>query len=127
MWLADISQYIREKSYGLAAIKVMEYDGATFGIIEPYGYYVVNYQSAIYLLRDANIAIKFYVRNEVVATAIVHTSLQITAGYIDTLFAYPPASASRIEKFILFKDAMPRRYSAIQLINRCLDMQIFHL
>lgn len=125
-WLNDLSRYIREKSYGLAAIRVIDYNNATFGIIEPYGYYLINYNSAIYLLRSANISIKFYVANDTVATAVVQTG-QLNINFIDALFTNPPSSATKIEKFILFRDNFPRKYSAIALINRCLDLQIFHI
>lgn len=125
-WLADLGKYIETKSYGLAAIRVLDYNGVTFGIIEPYGYYLFNYKSEIYLLRDHNIAIKFYVLNKKVATSIVKTG-QLNIGYIDSLFTYPPSSSSTIEKFILEHDNNPRLHSAIELINRCLDLRIFSL
>lgn len=122
-WLNDIEHYIHEKSFGLAAIRVFDYNGATFGLIEPYGYYLVNYNKSIYLMRDASIAVKFSVQNETVVTAVVQTG-QLTVGYIDALFVSPPASSSKLTKFILFKDDQPRKYSAITLINRCLDLRI---
>lgn len=125
-WLSDLAEYIQTKSYGLAAIRVFDYNNVTFGIIEPYGYYLFNYNSEIYLLRDHNIAIKFYVINKKVATSIVKTG-QLNIGYIDLLFKYPPASTSTIEKFILVHDNNPRHHSAISLINRCLDLRIFSL
>ncbi|WBR61482.1 hypothetical protein [Drosophila suzukii associated hytrosavirus 1] len=125
-WLQEILTYIKTNSFGLPAIRVLEYDGATFGIIEPYGYYVVNYNSEIYLMRDANTSIKFYVQNDTVVTAIVHTG-HVSIGYIDALFVNPPSSSSKITKFILYEDKTPRHHSAIQLINRCLDMRILQI
>lgn len=125
-WLDDLGRYILEKSYGLAAVRVMDYNEATFGIIEPYGYYIVNYSSEIYLLRSSNVAIKFFVRDNIVATSITKMG-QINIGFIDAIFMNPPSSSTRIEKFILFRDNYPRKYTAIQLINKCLDMRIFHM
>lgn len=124
-WLDNLSNYIQDKSFGLAAIRVMDYNMATFGIIEPYGYYLINYNGAIYLMRESNVAIKFYVRDGTkVVTAIVQTG-QLTIGYIDALFQHPPPSSSQLHKFVLYSDDNPRKYSAIQLINRCLDLRIF--
>lgn len=77
-------------------------------------------------MRDVNIAIKFYVKNATVVTSVVQTG-QLSIGYIDALFSSPPESSSKICKFVLFRDDNPRKYSAIALINRCLDMQIFHI
>lgn len=125
-WLDDLNVYIKENSYGLAAIRVVEYNNATYGIIEPYGYYIINYKSEIFLMRASNVAIKFFVRNDVVVTSITYTG-EITIGFVDALFLNPPSSSSKIQKFVLFHDRNPRHYSAIQLINKCLDMRILHL
>lgn len=125
-WLSDIEKYIRNNSFGLAAIRVLEYNGATFGIIEPYGYYLINHKSEIYLMRSARVAIKFSVVNKTVATSIVQMGA-LNIGYIDALFVNPPVSSSKIEKFILFNDKFPRHYTAIQLINKCLDKRIFYI
>lgn len=125
-WLRDIADYIREHSYGLAAIRVFEYNQATYGIIEPYGYYVINYKSAIYLMRSERMCIKFFVKNDVVATSIVETG-SITIGYMDSLFKNPPLAATKLQKFILFHDKYPRHYTAIALINKCLDLRIFYI
>lgn len=125
-WLSQLAAYIKTKSYGLAAIRVLEYNGITFGIIEPYGYFVFNYRSEIFVLRESNVAIKFFVRDEKVVTSVSHTG-QVSMAYIDTLFANPPGSSSKIEKFILWRDKYPRRHTIISLINKCLDLRIFHL
>lgn len=124
-WLVDMERYIRDQSYGPAAIRVMEYNGVTFGIIDPYGYYVVNRDGDVYLLRDRNVAIRFFVAKDQVSTAVVH--LNESVGFIDALFANPPPSASQLEKFILFPNSNPKRYTAIQLINKCLDKGILSL
>lgn len=125
-WLAALGEYIKTKSFGLSAIRVLDYNNITFGIIEPYGYYVVNYNSEIYLMRDANICIKFRIKNETVTTSIVRTG-RLDVGYIDALFSNPPESSSKIEKFILTYEKTPRHHTAISLINKCLDMRILHL
>lgn len=125
-WLVELGNYIKNNSFGLASIRVLEYNNVTFGIIDPYGYYVINYNSEIYLLRDKNISIKFQVKDDKVTTAIVNTG-RISIGYIDSLFMNPPVSSSKITKFVLFHNEMPRKYTAIQLINKCLDMRIFHI
>lgn len=125
-WLRDISDFIRENSYGLAAIRVFEHNDATYGIIEPYGYYIINYRSAIYLMRSQRMSIKFFVKNDVVATAVVETG-SITISYLDSLFKNPPLAATKLQKFILFRDKFPRHYTAIALINRCLDMRILYI
>lgn len=124
-WLRSLSEFLRNRSFGLAAIRVLDYGDTTYGIIDPYGYYVVNYKSEIYLLRDLNVAIKFFIKNKTVATSIVHSLY--TVGLIDSLFSNPPSSSSKITKFILFTDNQPRRYTAIQLINRCLDLRVLDL
>lgn len=124
-WLLELAEYIKTKSFGLAAIRVLEYNNITFGIIEPYGYYLFNYKSQIYLMRDLNICIKFYVKDDTVVTAVKKTHLTIT--YIDSLFTHPPDSATKIKKFILVKDDTPHYHTVIYLINKCLDMRIFHL
>lgn len=129
MWLAllrSLVAFVRSNSFGLAAARVLEYDGARFAVIEPYGYYVINYGRVLYLLRDANVAIKFYVQNGSVVTALASTG-RVSAGYVDALFAYPPASASQVAKFVLFRDSEPRHHSAISLLNRCLELGIFEL
>lgn len=126
VWLAQLDEYVQNRSYGLAAIRVLDYNDITFGIIEPYGYYLMNYKSEIYLLRNKSVAIKFYVNNNSVATSIVNTGA-LNISYIDALFTNPPAASSRLRKFILFHDQQPRSYTAIQLINRCLDLRIFYL
>lgn len=125
-WLVDIGEYIKNKSYGIAAIRVLDYNNITFGIIEPYGYYLINYNSEIYLMRDVNICIKFRVKNKTVTTSIIKTG-RLNIAYIDSLFSYPPVSSSKIEKFILTRDKNPHKHTAISLINKCLDMCIFHL
>lgn len=125
-WLNDLSRYIRQKSYGLATIRVMEYNGITFGIIEPYGYYIINNLDQIYLFRGSNIAIKFFVQNNNVATSVVDM-YHFNIGYIDALFTNPPPSSTLIENFVLFRDNFPRKYTAISLINKCIDLQIFHI
>lgn len=125
-WLVDIADYIKNNSYGLPAVRVLEYNGITFGIVEPYGYYILNYNSSLFLLRDKNTAIKFYVLKDTVFTSIEQTG-RITQTYIDFLFQNPPKSASIIEKFILFRDENPRKHTVINIINKCLDLQIFEL
>lgn len=125
-WLTNLRDFIANNSFGRASIRVVEYNGATFGIIDPYGYYVVNYKSEIFLMRDKNISIKFAVKEDRVTTSAVNTG-KIDIGYIDALFASPPPSSSQMVKFVLFEDSMPRKYTAIQLINRCLDMCIFNI
>lgn len=125
-WLDELSDYIKNKSFGLAAIRVLDYNGITFGIIEPYGYYIINYKSEIYLLRSANVSIKFRVQNEKVVASVVHTG-QVNISYIDALFASPPAASSKLKKFVLYRDRNPRTYTAIKLINRCLDLRILSL
>lgn len=126
-WLHALGTYVREKSFGLAAIRVLECDNITFGIIEPYGYYIVNFDSEIYLMRGANVAIKFFVRDDRVATAVAQLGYKFSIGYIDAVFQSPPSNSSKISKFILFHDDMPRHHTAISLINRCLDMRILYL
>ena len=125
-WLTELGEYIKNKSFGLAAIRVIDYNNITFGIIEPYGYYLINYQSEIYLMRDANICIKFRIKNNTVTTSIVKTG-RLDIPYIDALFSNPPESSSKITKFILNRDKNPRHHTAISLINKCLEMRIFHL
>lgn len=125
-WLHDISEYIKINSYGLATIRVIDFNGITFGIIDPYGYYIMNYKSEIYLLRDHNIAFRFSAKKEEVILTIENTGL-LSFNYIDTLFANPPISASKLKKFILFRDANPRKYTAIALINKCIDLQILEI
>lgn len=126
LWLEDLVQYIRSQSYGQAAIRVMDHKGITYGIIEPYGYYVINYKANIFLIREKNIAIRFFVRDERVVTSLINTNY-ITMEYIDALFDNPPISSSKIVKFVLFKDDYPKKYSVIHLINRCINLRIFEL
>lgn len=125
-WLNDLNDYIRSNSYGLASIRVLDFNNATFGIIDPYGYYIVNVDSAIYLLRDNHTLIKFQATDGTVTTSLVNSS-RLTVGYIDNLFLNPPPTTSQLVKFVLFRDKMPRRYTAIELINRCLDLRILSI
>ncbi|ACD03463.1 hypothetical protein MdSGHV004 [Musca domestica salivary gland hypertrophy virus] len=126
-WLVDMQRYVRDNSYGPPAIRVLQLHGITYGIIDPYGYYVMNDSDSIYLLRDRNIAIKFSVRDGNVVTSIVHLVDGATMGFIDGLMTNPPSSATRIEKYVLYTSTMPQRYSVIELLNRCLDMGILGL
>lgn len=127
-WLVKLGEYIKEKSFGLTAIRVFDYNDVTFGIIEPYGYYVINTKNDIYLLRDVNLAIKFYIRDGKTVTSLVDlNNTNLTFGYIDNLFLNLPATASRVQKIILYNSDMPQYYTAIDLINRCLDLRILSL
>lgn len=125
-WLSELKNFITTNSFGLASIRVLDFNNITFGIIDPYGYYLFNFDSELYLFRDSNVAIKFKVIKDSVVTSLIQTST-ISIGYIDNLFNNPPQSSSKLVKFVLFYDKMPQKYTAIELINRCLDLCIFHI